>query len=113
MDGNGTGSSSKPCLASKPRALMIFHTIGLNTGKVRLDALIRGLSCALTRPRTAVAAVPPTIWARAVRREIFILLSGPEREALPARHSNRFDYTVRLTSKGHQNGLHPVRFTAP
>ena len=39
-------SSVKPCLASKPRAFMTFHTSGLNTGSVRLETLITGFCCA-------------------------------------------------------------------
>ena len=39
-------SSVKPCLASKPRAFMTFHTSGLNTGSVRLETLIIGFCCA-------------------------------------------------------------------
>src|SRR5215469_13002629 len=39
-------SSSKPFLVSNPRAFMMFQTIGLNTGRVRLETVIFGLSCA-------------------------------------------------------------------
>src|SRR6476646_11324141 len=38
--------SSKPCLASMPRAFMMFQTSGLNTGSVRLETLITGFCCA-------------------------------------------------------------------
>src|SRR5437763_4417964 len=39
-------SSSKPCLASRPRAFMMFHTSGVNTGSVRLETVIFGRCCA-------------------------------------------------------------------
>jgi hypothetical protein len=60
MEGYALISNSKPCLASKPRAFMIFQTIGLNTGRVRLDTLILGLCCA------SDAVVQPNANAQAV-----------------------------------------------
>src|SRR5262249_58718782 len=33
-------------LASRPRAFMMFHTSGLNTGSVRLETVIFGRCCA-------------------------------------------------------------------
>src|SRR3569833_3551719 len=56
-------SRVKPCLASKPRAFITFQTSGLNTGKVRLETLMTGLSWA----RTGKAAPAARAAAEAVK----------------------------------------------
>ena len=55
-------SSSKPFLVSKPRAFMMFHTSGLNTGSVRLETLITGFcwACAGTDAVPMAAIVKAT-----------------------------------------------------
>src|SRR3569623_3606224 len=56
-------SRANPCLASKPRAFITFQTSGLNTGKVRLETLMTGLSWA----RTGKAAPAARAAAEAVK----------------------------------------------
>src|SRR3569623_2757418 len=68
-------SRVKPCFASKPRAFITFQTSRLNTGKVRLDTLITGLSCA----RTGMAVLAARAAAEAVkaRRVIVVMKASP------------------------------------
>src|SRR5712671_3756950 len=70
-------SSSKPFFASKPRAFMMFQTIGLNTGSVRLDTLIFGLICADAAVALAEAIATAATAAAKQRREI-LNMSSPQ-----------------------------------
>src|SRR4029079_8915866 len=57
-----------------PRALMMFHTRGLNTGRVRLDTLMTGFCCACTpgaKFKVSAAAHPNT--AANPRRDILAM----------------------------------------
>src|SRR2546423_864203 len=62
-------SSSKPFFVSKPRAFMMFHTIGLNTGSVRLETRIRGLSWADDAVAPTMATTQAAISAGTRRRD--------------------------------------------
>src|ERR1700719_1602229 len=75
-------SSSKPFFASKPRAFMMFQTIGLNTGRVRLETLIFGLICAYAAVAPG-AAIAGAMAAAKWRREILSISTSPIGPATP------------------------------
>src|SRR3974390_2856886 len=71
-------SSSKPFLVSNPRAFMMFQTIGLNTGRVRLETLIFGLSCATdggTRSNASAQTAAIQVAARPRRRNLIMKMA--------------------------------------
>src|SRR6185437_6992116 len=70
-------SSSKPCLASMPRAFMMFQTSGLNTGSVRLETLITGFCCACAADSAETANAKHTASAAMPRRDIVDMTTPP------------------------------------